>query len=71
MILNGGFDRERAEASLRAGEADLISFGRPFIANPDFVARVQRGAPLAEPDPASFYTADAKGYVDCPAYAGQ
>jgi N-ethylmaleimide reductase len=67
LILNGGFDRDRAEAALHANEADLISFGRPFIANPDFVARLQSGAALAEPKAATFYTPGAAGYVDYPA----
>jgi N-ethylmaleimide reductase len=67
IMLNGGFDRERAEHALRAGQADLVSFGRPFIANPDFVERLSRRAPLAEPDASTFYTAGVEGYVDYPA----
>jgi N-ethylmaleimide reductase len=67
IMLNGGFDRERAEQALREGQADLVSFGRPFIANPDFVERLTQHAPLAEPDASTFYTAGANGYVDYPA----
>lgn len=67
VMLNGGFDRARAEAALAAGQADLISFGRPYIANPDLVARMQRGAELAAPEPQTFYTPGAAGYVDYPA----
>ncbi len=64
VIGNGGFDRARAEAALHEGEAHLISFGRPFIANPDLVRRFELGAALAEPQPATFYTPGASGYVD-------
>jgi len=69
LILSGGYDRDRAEADLAAERADLIAFGRPFIANPDLVARLQQGAPLAEPDPATFYTSGEAGYTDYPALA--
>lgn len=67
LIVNGGFDRERAEATLAAGQAELVAFGRPFISNPDLVARFAAGAPLASPDPATFYSAGSEGYVDYPA----
>lgn len=64
LILAGGFDRAGAEAALREGRADLIAFGRPFLANPDLVDRLQRGLPLNAPDFATFYTPGAKGYTD-------
>jgi N-ethylmaleimide reductase len=67
IMLNGGFDAEQAEAALTTGQADLISFGRPFIANPDLVARMKTGAPLAAPDPSTFYTPGERGYADYPA----
>lgn len=66
IMLNGGFDGERAEAALAAGQADLVSFGRPFIANPDLVTRMKTSAPLAAPDPSTFYTPGERGYVDYP-----
>lgn len=66
MILAGGYDRERAEADLAAGRADLIAFGTPFISNPDLVLRLEHGLPLAQADKSSFYTADEKGYTDYP-----
>ena len=50
----------------RENPADLICFGRPFIANPDLVARLRSGAPLATPDPATFYAGEGKGYTDYP-----
>ena len=70
LILSGGYDRERAEADLAAGKADLIAFGRPFISNPDFPARLQAGAPLAAYDMATFYTPGEKGYTDYPPLGG-
>jgi N-ethylmaleimide reductase len=66
FILAGGFDAIRAEAALRAGEADLIAFGRPFLANPDLVLRMKTGSALNRPDPNTFYTAGAEGYTDYP-----
>jgi len=64
IILSGGYDSERAETDLGSGAADLIAFGRPFIANPDLVARLKSGAPLAVPDQATFYSPGEKGYTD-------
>jgi N-ethylmaleimide reductase len=53
-IANGGFDRERALRAIEAGEADLIAFGRPFLANPDLPERLALEVPLNTPDPATF-----------------
>lgn len=64
LIVNGGYDRERAEAALATARADFISFGRLFIANPDLPARFKSGAPLGRPDPSSFYGGDDHGYID-------
>ncbi|MTH80211.1 alkene reductase [Paracoccus aestuariivivens] len=50
-LANNGYDLDLATEAIRAGSADLVSFGRSFIANPDLVARLQAGAPLAQPDP--------------------
>lgn len=66
LILAGGYDAERAEADVEAGRADLVAFGRAFLANPDFVARVESGAPLNDPDRDTFYTPGAAGYTDYP-----
>ncbi len=66
MILCGGFDRQRAEAALRADSGDLIAFGKHFIANPDLVQRLQIGAPLSRWDSATIYKGGAKGYIDYP-----
>jgi N-ethylmaleimide reductase len=67
FIASGGFDLASAESVLRDGRADLIAFGRPFLANPDFVARLQGGEELNAPDFATFYTPGPKGYTDYPA----
>lgn len=69
FILAGGFDQASAEAALTAGAADLIGFGRPFLANPDLVARFKANAPLNAPDMATFYVPGAKGYTDYPTLA--
>ena len=65
-VANNGYDFELANKVLSAGEADLIAFGKLFIANPDLVERLKRGAPLNAPDKATFYGGDAKGYTDYP-----
>jgi N-ethylmaleimide reductase len=66
FILAGGFDTARAQKALADGQADLVAFGRPFLANPDLVARMQRNAPLNPVDMSTFYTPGAKGYTDYP-----
>jgi N-ethylmaleimide reductase len=66
-VANNGYDFELATKVLAANAADLIAFGKPFIANPDLVERLKRGAPLNVPDKATFYGGDAKGYTDYPA----
>ena len=69
LVLSGGYDASRAESDLAAGKGDLIAFGRPFLANPDLVARCKTGAALNAPDFSTFYTPGAKGYTDYPALA--
>ncbi|HEX7602580.1 MAG TPA: alkene reductase [Polyangiaceae bacterium] len=64
FILCGGFDRAKAEAALRDGRADLVAFGRPFLANPDLVTRLEKNLALNAPDFGTFYTPGAKGYTD-------
>ena len=67
LILSGGYDAARAEADLEAGKADLIAFGKAFLANPDLVARWKAKAQLNAFDASTFYTPGAKGYTDYPA----
>lgn len=69
LVLNCDYNLTRAQADLDSGLADAISFGRPFIANPDFVRRLHERAPLALPDPTTFYTQGADGYIDYPTLA--
>lgn len=66
LILGGGFGRATAEQALMNGQADFISFGRPLLANPDFVQRLQNGAELNALDFSTFYTPGAQGYTDYP-----
>ena len=68
LITNGGYTGRRAESALNADKADLISFGRPFIANPDLPERLMHGLPLAAGDPATFYSPGEKGYTDYASY---
>jgi N-ethylmaleimide reductase len=70
IILSGGYTMESAENELRGELADLIAFGRPFINNPDLVARFVHGWPIStELDVKAFYSPGEKGYTDYPAYA--
>jgi N-ethylmaleimide reductase len=66
FIANAGYDAGTAERAINAGETDLVAFGVPFLANPDFIERVRRGAPMNTPDMATFYTPGVKGYTDYP-----
>ncbi|MBC7941289.1 MAG: alkene reductase [Chitinophagaceae bacterium] len=65
-MVNNGYDRGLADQALAAG-ADLVAFGRSYIANPDLVRRLREDAPLNTPDRGTFYGGGAKGYVDYPA----
>ncbi len=65
-IANGNYDADRAAAAIMAGDADAISFGRAFIANPDLPERLRVEAELTKPDQATFYGGGVKGYSDYP-----
>jgi N-ethylmaleimide reductase len=72
VIENGGLTLDTASAVLASGKADAVAFGRPFIANPDFVARLKSGAALGTVNPATIYTGngdDQRGYTDYPPLA--
>lgn len=69
LMLCGGFDRDSAEAWLEMGRADVIAFGRKFLANPDLPERFRRRAPLNKDDPSTYYGGGAKGYTDYPSLA--
>jgi N-ethylmaleimide reductase len=67
-MVNNGYDKALAEKAVAEG-ADLVAFGRPYIANPDLVERLKADAPLNTPDKATFYGGREKGYTDYPAMA--
>jgi N-ethylmaleimide reductase len=67
LIVNGGYDAVTAETAIARGEADLVAFGVPFLANPDLPLRYRKGAPLNTPDASTFYAGEQKGYIDYPA----
>jgi N-ethylmaleimide reductase len=68
-IANNQYTLALAEQTLAAGDADLFSMGRSFIANPDLIQRLGSGAPLAEAPKEYWYGGDATGYSDWPAMA--
>ena len=68
-IVNNGYTRSMALETIETGAADAIAFGKPFISNPDLVARLRQNAPLAAPDEKTMYGGDAKGYTDYPTLA--
>lgn len=70
IMYAGRYTAERAAAAIDAGWADLIAFGRPFIANPDLPQRIANGWPLNPVDASSMYGGTEKGYVDYPFYEG-
>ena len=70
IMYAGRYTAERAAAAIEAGWADLIAFGRPFIANPDLPQRIANGWPLNPVDASSMYGGTEKGYVDYPFYEG-
>lgn len=70
IIYAGRYTAERAVAAIDAGWADLIAFGRPFIANPDLPQRIANGWPLNPVDASSMYGGTEKGYIDYPFYEG-
>jgi len=69
IIVAGNYTPEKAEKILAAGYADLIAFGRPFIANPDLPHRLAHQLPLAEvSDPGTLFGGTGEGYTDYPQY---
>ncbi|MDP3675629.1 MAG: alkene reductase [Novosphingobium sp.] len=70
IVVNNMLDAAKGAALVEAGRAEAVSFARAFIANPDLVARIRAGAPLAKPNYTLLYTGEEKGYTDYPAWAG-
>ncbi len=66
LVLNSDYDGTSAQAKLDESIADAVSFGRPFIANPDLVGRIRDGSRLNHWDVATFYTQGREGYTDYP-----
>ncbi len=69
-IANAAYDFKRATDAIISGSADLVSFAQLYLANPDLLARFQKGAPLNTPDPNTFYGGDEKGDIDYPSLEG-
>jgi N-ethylmaleimide reductase len=65
-MVNNGYNLEMAVEAISSGYADLVAFGKLYIANPDLAKRFKQNAPLNEPDATSFYGGGAKGYTDYP-----
>jgi len=70
VIANNGFDKARANKAISEGRADLIAFGKPFIANPDLVIRLFLDAPLMPVHPETLYGGSEQGYTDYPILRG-
>lgn len=69
-MVNNGYDLAMGEAAVASGAADLVAYGRPFIANPDLVRRLKEKAPLNALDKKTLYGGGSEGYTDYPALAG-
>jgi N-ethylmaleimide reductase len=68
LILSGGYAALKAEEAIKNNQADLVSFARAFIPNPDLVDRLKNKLPLNQPKFDLFYTSGAEGYVDYPVF---
>ena len=68
-MANGGYDADMARDAIASGHADAVTFGRPFIANPDLPHRMKLDSEMNEPDPDTFYGGGAEGYIDYPTLA--
>ncbi|MCM2471865.1 alkene reductase [Rhizobium sp. CG5] len=65
-MVNNGYDRAMALDAIASGKADMVAFGRAFIANPDLVARLKQDAPLNQGNRDTYYGGGAPGYTDYP-----
>jgi N-ethylmaleimide reductase len=64
LVTSGSYARDTGEEALQSGRADLVAFGRAFTANPDLVEKLRSNARLALPDPKTFYSGGAQGYIE-------
>jgi 2,4-dienoyl-CoA reductase-like NADH-dependent reductase (Old Yellow Enzyme family) len=69
LLSSGSYIRDSGEEALQTGLADLVAFGRAFTANPDLVEKFRANARLSLPDPKTFYSGGARGYIDALAAA--
>ncbi|MGF1516718.1 MAG: alkene reductase [Nodosilinea sp.] len=69
LMVNWDYDQASGNQAIASGDADLVSYGKLFIANPDLPERFAKNAPLNEPDPNTFYGGSAEGYIDYPTLA--
>ncbi len=67
-MANNGYDLESGNSAIEQGHADMVAYGKLFIANPDLPERLAKNLPLNTPDQATFYGGDEKGYTDYPKY---
>lgn len=67
LMVNGGYDARTGNEAISRGEAELVSYGEPFVSNPDLPERYKSHSPLAPADRATFFTGEEKGYIDYPA----
>jgi N-ethylmaleimide reductase len=67
-MANNGYDLERGNNAIEQGHADMVAYGKSFIANPDLPERFAKNLPLNDSDQATFYGGDEKGYTDYPKY---
>lgn len=70
-IANNGYDLVRAQTAVGNGDADLVAFGTPFLANPDLVRRYRENLPLNEADHATYYQGGEAGYIDYTFYRSE
>ena len=68
LIVCGGYDGVTGRAAISQARADMIAFGRGFIANPDLVERLRLGVEWNPVDPSTFYDGGERGYVDYPRF---
>jgi N-ethylmaleimide reductase len=68
LVANGNYDEQTAADAVEQGYADLVAFGRAFLANPDLPRRLQEGLPINVPDEETFYNGDERGYTDYPTW---
>jgi 2,4-dienoyl-CoA reductase-like NADH-dependent reductase (Old Yellow Enzyme family) len=69
LVLNSDYNFERGQAAVLSGAADAITYGRPFLANPDLPHRFAHGIALNPDDPKTWYSQGAEGYIDYPVHA--